>query len=207
MPVAVRPLESASEQPDGGAEPEAPEAASIDPVARLSDPPPPRPAEASGQTQGGSETSAESSNVPRIPPTPARPAAGPRVNPLPTPSTSIAGDQSAPEQTAAAAPRFRTLADFAAANFAVSSQVATVPSVVRGISTEDRRLLQDAANLRSDVQGVLRIVAHGGEGDPAAAASYAVRVAEVLVEMGVPTDRIFAGADNGTGPVEVFLSY
>ncbi len=205
MPVAVRPLEPGAGRTESDATaPPVPDAAAVDPVTRLSDVPPPRPPEAGGAAvpEGASP---ESANVAVIPAPPARPAAGPRAAPTNTPANSIAGNENASAQ-AGRDEDFRPLSAFDASAFAVTSQVASLTSVARGLTPEDRSALQEAATLRGDVQGVLRVVGHGGN-QPSDAAALAVRVAEVLRTMGVPADRLFVGADAVNGPVEVFLHY
>ncbi len=201
MPVAVRPLEPGAgrSESEGVAAP-VPDAAALDPVTRLSDVPPPRPAEA-----GGAAASPEANNVAVSPPPPARPAAGPRQTPTNIPTSSIAGNENVSPQTAAIE-SFRPLSTFDPGAFAVSSQVASLTSVARGLTPEDRSALQEAATLRSGVQGVIRVIGHGGN-QPSEAAALAVRVAEVLRTMGVPADRLYVGADAVNGPVEVFLDY
>lgn len=200
IPVAVRPLEPASNEPTANAPPPVPQAAAVDPVTRLADIPPPRPAEAGGEDT----TAADTSDVLVTPPTPARPAAGPRSSTPNLPRNSIASDENGVVQAAAFA-QFLPLSSFNASEFSISSNVASLPSVARGITPEDRRVLLDAANLRRDARGVLRVVGHGGS-EPSAAV-LAVRVAEVLASMGVPADRLYVGADGGTGPVEVLLDH
>ncbi len=203
MPVAVRPLEPGAgrTEPENSAPP-APDAAAVDPVTRLSEVPPPRPAEAGG-TAVPEPPSAETANVAVIPAPPARPAAGPR--PTTAGANSIAGNENETSSTSGGE-NFRPLSAFDPGAFAVSSQVASLTSVARGLTAEDRATLQEAASLRSNVQGVLRVIGHGG-GQPSEAAALAARVAEVLRTMGVPADRLYVGADAVTGPVEVFLDY
>ncbi len=207
MPVAVRPLEPSSSNAANAEAPPVPEPAVIDPVTRLADVPPPRPAEAEGEVEAEPEApafaTAESADVVSSLPS-APPAPGPA--PTTTPSKSIVSNESN-TIPAALTDRFKSLSTFNAADFVVSSQITSLPSAARGLTLRDREILQDAANLRSDVQGILRVLGHGGRA-PTQAAILAARVAVVLMTMGVPADRLYVGADAQSGPVvEVFLDY
>ena len=206
MPVAVRPLEPGTGGEAGSTAPPMPELAAVDPVTRLGDVPPPRPVEA-GETVPEAPVSATTkvADVALSPSPPARPATSSRPASTRTLSSLIAGNESSPAQTTLVA-RFRPLSNFNSAIFAVSSHIASFPSVARGLSPEDHRVLQDSANLRSDVQGVLRVVGHGGS-EASGAAILAVRVAEALMVLGVPAERLYVGADAASGPVELFLDY
>lgn len=201
MPVAVRPLGPRSDVPAENAEPPPPEPAAVDPVTRLADVPPPRPAEAGGSD---SETS-ETSEIRETPQRPSGPAAGPRQGIPALPSNSIANNAIV-GTPAPAATQFLPLSSFDPSAFSISSNIAALPSVARGITPEDRGVLQDAANQRRETRGVLRVIAYGGA-EPSSAAVLAVRIAEELVSLGVPRDRLYVGADTGTGPVEVLLDY
>ncbi|MEQ9447537.1 MAG: hypothetical protein RLN70_01365, partial [Rhodospirillaceae bacterium] len=146
MPVAVRPLQPRADD-ETLSEPSAPDAVPVDPVARLDDEPPPRPAEV-----GGSGPRAQA------PRSPSAPAAGPNPSRAPVPGRSIAGNESAESQTAMTPlGEYQPLSAFDSGAFTISNQVASLTFVERGISPEDRRALAEAAEFRRDVQGVLRI--------------------------------------------------
>ena len=201
IPVAVRPLRPGEgQQTAENSEPPVPEAATVDPVTRLEDVPPPRPVEA-----GGEEDAQQDGTLSEPPTQPSVPTAGPRSSPTPLPSTSIASNSNT-QVSSAAVPQFRPLTSFDASRFSISSEVASLPSVARGLSTADREVLEEATNMRANVRGVLRVIARAGS-TPSDAMALAVRVAEALIALGVPSDSLFVGTDAGDGPVEVILDY
>lgn len=201
MPVAVRPLETRAGQSESEVlAPSVSNVAPLDPVSRLSDAAPTRPVEAVGVDS--IDTASVPADTATVPVSTTQLVAGPGSQPINLPSRNIAGNGPNAQQTEEYN-NFNSLSDFDQSAFGVSSQVASFPSVGRGLTSQDRKVLQELATLRDDVQGVLRVIGRGGPSSVA----LAVRVAEALRTLGVPADSLYVGADSTSGPVEVFLDY
>jgi len=101
---------------------------------------------------------------------------------------------------------FRDLASYGGSNSVSSQIVQVVFASGSTISAADKRALADAASLRADANGILRVVAAGSD---AAAANRASAVARELQRLGVPTDRMYVGTDAMAmgGTADVFLDY
>ncbi|MDX2225411.1 MAG: hypothetical protein SFV21_21840 [Rhodospirillaceae bacterium] len=111
------------------------------------------------------------------------------------------GGSGAGRQLALAAPR----ASFDPGNASVSSQIGAVifaPGSA-ALSAAARAVLADAARLRADVDGAIRVVARGDQAQARAAA-----VTRELRRLGVPAARLYDGAADGFGEeTEIYLDY
>ena len=186
MPVTVRPL-SDTLPPPQAATPPRPDAVPAASVARLSEPPPSRPAEASAAPQAaavvGPRPGSQSASVPQA--DEGRSATG-------TIYASVTG--------------YRPLSSFDANQYKRMERMAQV-SVPRGdLSTSDRSVLGNAALRQNERKGVIRIIGHG-DGDLRAGQEKATIIARELERAGVATTSLFVGADQAAGSTEVFLHY
>jgi len=97
---------------------------------------------------------------------------------------------------------YRPLSEVSAGSFGKSTLAGTLSLQGGNLSSNDRKVLNTAARSQIDSRGrgVLRVVGHGAGG-----AERAVIAANELVRLGVAKSNIFVGADNITGPTEVFF--
>jgi len=177
MPVAVRPLVDTP-------------ATATDAVARLDAPPPQRPSEA--------EQEAAAVPLPTAPVVESD--VGPR-SPGIAPRRSIAGNETS-LGSAASPGGFRPLAEFQNATFSRSALAGTLTMIGGNLTPNDRNVLNVTARDQIDLRGrgVIRVVGHGTGG-----LERAIIAANELARLGVARNNIFVGADNITGPTEVFL--
>ena len=175
QPVAVRPL---VDTPAGA------ESA----VARLDAQPPARPAEAEAPLELPPSKGVSQNVGPRAPGSAPRRATNADDAEGSAPSGSLGG--------------FRPLSDLSGGGFGKSTLTGTLSLSGGNLTSSDRTVLNTAARALIDSRGksVLRVVGHGTGGQ-----DRAVFAANELVRVGVAKSSIYVGADNITGPTEVFL--
>ncbi len=177
QPVVVRPLV------------DTPEALRNDAVARLDAPPPPRPAEAITPEPSLAPVGPVTSDV-----GPRSPGQAPRRGDL-----AMGGEGT----VAATAGGYRSLSEFVQATYGRSTLTGTLTMTGGNLTPNDRNILNTTAREQIDTRGkgVVRVVGHGSGG-----IDRALVAAGELQRLGVAKNNIFVGADNITGPTEVFLS-
>lgn len=187
MPVVVRPLSDTPPPVQANAAPPVPPAVPAAAVARLSEPPPSRPAEAAAPSQSAAT------------------AVGPRPGGQ---TATVQGDDglSASGVIYATVAGYPSLSGLDTNKFRRVERMAQI-SIPRGdLSTSDRSVLGNAALRQNERKGVIRIIGHG-DGDLRAGQEKATIVAKELERLGVTTANLFVGADQAPGTTEVFLHY
>jgi outer membrane protein OmpA-like peptidoglycan-associated protein len=195
MPVAVRPLSDAPPSPQPATPPK-PEAARAAAVERLAVPPPSRPADA-----------AEA--APPAPPPPAPAAvAGPGVaGPRQAQALPQGSSDNAPRGTIyATVAGFKSLSTFNAGSYRASQQLASMDMPSGALTPSDRSTLSSGALKQGELQAAVRVIGHGA-GNVRTGQERATTVARELERLGVPSDRLYVGADEATGSTEVYLHY
>jgi len=184
MPVAVRPLSDTPPPPPQASMPPKPDAVPAAAVARLSEPPPSRPAEAA---------------------TPSAPAVGPGLGPQ-AQAVPQGDEGSVSGAIYATVSGYRALTAFETGKYKRTERLAQI-SLPRGdLSTGDRSVLGNAALRQTERAGVIRIIGHG-DGDLRAGQQKASVVAKELERLGVTNASLYVGADQAPGATEVFLHY
>ena len=187
MPVAVRPLSDTPPPAQANAAPPKPDAVPAAAVARLSEPPPSRPAEASTPPQTAA-------------------IAGPRTGAQSVPTPQSDDNFSTTGVIYASVTGYRPLSTFDANRYKRTERMAQL-SIPRGdLSKTDRTVLGNAALRQTERKGVIRVVGHG-DGDIRTGQEKATIVARELERLGVPTNNLFVGADKNPGSTEVILHY
>ncbi len=203
MPVEVRPLSDVlppAPQADL-APPAQPRAAPAASVQRLETPAPARPAEA------GDDAAAAPVPLPVPPPPRTAAVSGPRPqSAMPQASIADNGSDSRAATISATSAGFRSLATFNAGSYRTTTQVAAVDVPSGGLTANERSALSGAALKQAETKGVIRVLAHG-RGNVRAGLERATTVARELERLGVPSDRLYVGADAANGTTEVHLHY
>ncbi|MCB2109053.1 MAG: hypothetical protein KDE14_15190 [Rhodobacteraceae bacterium] len=164
-------------------------------------------------TMDANAPAALAATAPQPTPMPAAPAMNQALVPQYVPPSQMYGDETIVIDSSGIAGGTRQLAlapvapraAFDPGNASVMSQVGLI-SFTPGstaLSSRAKTVLADAARLRADVDGAIRVVARGDRADQRANA-----VVRELKRLGVPASRLYQGAADGFGDeAEIFLDY